>query len=284
MDAMIQEFSLALRSEGKSPKTVKIYTKAAEFLQTSQGIEDWSDVTRKAVRSHVAGILDTRSSSYANQNFRSLQQFFKYLEAEEGIKNPMTGMKPPKVDDKLVPVIPESDWQKIIEACSGKRFYDIRDKAIMLLFHSSGARRSEIANLNLMDIDLDALCAVVTGKGSKMRIVRFDAATGLALSKYIRTRGKHRHATCNALWIGTDGPLHPDAFNTMFKRRSVTAGVKVHPHMYRHDFSHRWLLKGGQETDLMSQNGWSSSDMLRRYGASAAAERARSHYDKVMSR
>jgi site-specific recombinase XerD len=74
-----------------------------------------------------------------------------------------------------------------------------------------------------------------------MRIVRFDAATGLALSKYLRARGKHRHTASPMLWVGTDGALNPDAFNCMFKRRSTKAGVKVHPHMYRHDFSHRYL-------------------------------------------
>jgi len=143
VDAIIRDFSLALRAEGKSAKTVKLYTKAAEWLQVSQGIEDWEDLKRKHIRAHIASILETRSESYANQNFRSLQQFAKFLEAEEDIKNPMAGMKPPTVHDKLVPVVPEADWVKLIDACSGKRFYDIRDRAILMLFHSSGARRSE---------------------------------------------------------------------------------------------------------------------------------------------
>ena len=84
------------------------------------------------------------------------------------------------------------------------------------------------------------------------------------------------------LWIGADGPLYPDAIYLMFRRRGERAGVRINPHRFRHDFSHRYLLKGGQETDLMQQNGWTSPEMLRRYGASAAAERARKHYDKVM--
>jgi integrase len=86
------------------------------------------------------------------------------------------------------------------------------------------------------------------------------------------------------LWIGVDGPLHSDAIYLMFRRRGEKAGVQINPHRFRHDFSHRYLLNDGQEGDLMAQNGWTSREMLRRYGASAAAERARKHYDKVMGK
>jgi integrase len=55
--------------------------------------------------------------------------------------------------------------------------------------------------------------------------------------------------------------------------------VRVYPHPFRHHFSHTWLERGGAEGDLMELNGWSSPQMLQRFGASA---RARRHYDLVM--
>jgi hypothetical protein len=51
----------------------------------------------------------------------------------------------------------------------------------------------------------------------------------------------------------------------------------------RHLFSHTWLDRGGAEGDLMELNGWSSPQMLRRYGASARSARARRTYDRVMT-
>jgi integrase/recombinase XerD len=63
----------------------------------------------------------------------------------------------------------------------------------------------------------------------------------------------------------------------MVRRRGEQAGVDVWRHRFRHHFSHAWLDRGGAEGDLMELNGWSSPQMLLRYGA-----RARRHYDIIM--
>src|SRR5579859_3302064 len=94
---MITEFRLALQAEGKSPKTVTIYTSAVRWLADTQHVTEWTDVTRKQVREHIAGILETRSASYASNQFRALQQFFKFLAEEENIPDVMLGMRPPRV-------------------------------------------------------------------------------------------------------------------------------------------------------------------------------------------
>jgi integrase len=68
----------------------------------------------------------------------------------------------------------------------------------------------------------------------------------------------------------------------MLRRRAKQCGLDhLHPHMFRHTFAHRWLSEGGQEQDLMRLAGWRSREMLARYGASAADQRAREAHRRM---
>lgn len=86
------------------------------------------------------------------------------------------------------------------------------------------------------------------------------------------------------LWLAARnrGPMTSWGIYQMIIRRADEAGLKINPHKFRHTFSHNWLDRGGAEGDLMELNGWSSPQMLARYGRSARSQRARRHYDDIM--
>jgi integrase/recombinase XerD len=79
--------------------------------------------------------------------------------------------------------------------------------------------------------------------------------------------------------VNSRGPLTAGGTYQIVARRGRQCGVTVYPHRFRHHFSHTWLDRGGAERDLMELNGWTSPQMLTRYGASA---RARRSYDRIM--
>ena len=82
----------------------------------------------------------------------------------------------------------------------------------------------------------------------------------------------------SAIWSANANGIYQ-----MIAHRGRQAGVDAWTHRFRHHFSHTWLDRGGAEGDLMELNGWSSPQMLRRYGASARSARARRTYDRIMT-
>ena len=193
-------------------------------------------------------------------------------------------MSPPKVDEKLVPVFTPEELEKLVKTCKGGGFQARRDAAILALFRDSGIRLAEMAGLHVGDVELKAREALVTGKGGKQRIVRFSYDTARIVDRYVREREEHDLSTRPELWLGIKNrpPMTASGVYQMVARRGEQCGVTVHPHKFRHHFSHTWLDKGGAEGDLKELNGWSSDQMLRRYGASARGARARRSYDRIM--
>ena len=134
------------------------------------------------------------------------------------------------------------------------------------------------------DLDLWAREITVRGKGGKARVVRIGHEAARALDRYMRVRSRHGQAWRRELWLGMNnrGPMTANGIYQMISRRGQQAGIDAWTHRFRHHFSHTWLDRGGSEGDLMELNGWSSPQMLRRYGASARSARARRTYDRIM--
>jgi integrase/recombinase XerC len=238
-----------------------------------------TEVTRAHVEAFQAWMISTRSPATALNKHKSLQQFFKWLveDEEELDRSPMQRVRQPKTPQKLVPVLPEDASRSLLAACAGRSFLQLRDTAIIRLLCNTGSRLSEVANLTVNDVDLATESVRFHGKGARDRRVRFGPKTARALSRYLRARAKHPAADLPHLWLAGRGAhrLAANGIKIRLKRLGQAAGVAgVHAHRWRHTFAHEWKRAGGDTGDLMLLLGWSSEDMPRHYGTSAAAERA----------
>ncbi|GAA1068241.1 MULTISPECIES: tyrosine-type recombinase/integrase [Streptomyces violaceusniger group] len=244
-----------------------------------EGTHDPLNVTKPQIEAFQAWMISSRSASTAVNKHKALQQFFKWLAVDEGEidRSPMEHVKQPRTSQKLIPIVQAEDTSKILAACRGKTFLQVRDEAIIRLLCNTGARLSEVGFLKVEDIDLNTDSVHYHGKGSKDRRVRFGHRTARALSRYLRARAQHNGAPLPDLWLADRGgrPLAPNGIKIMVRRRGLAAGLTgIHAHRWRHAFAHAWKRAGGDSGDLMLLMGWTSDDMPRHYGASAAAERA----------
>ena len=292
--AEISSFALRLAAEAKAAKTIRTYTEAVQWFAAAHlRRASWEQVDSQDIQHWMTWLLDRYSNAYASNQYRALQQFFTWLAAEDGLPDPMAGLQPPRVSEKLVSRVhrrgagPAGTGLCRPQLRPAPRYRDHRG-----VQGDRDPRLGELAGLRYdpgdprrSDIDLWQREITVRGKGGKDRIVRIGHQAARSRDRYLRARSRHAQAWRPQLWLGAGNrePLTAAGIYQMAARRGGQCGVDVYPHRFRHHFSHTWLDRGGPEGDLMELNGWASPQMLRRYGASARSARARRTYDRIMT-
>ena len=202
--ADIASFELHLAAENKAAGTIRIYTEAprwfaAAHLRCDTDKTSWEQVDTQDVQRWVVWLLRHYSETYAYQQYRSLQQFFRWLAVEDEIADPMARLRAPKVIVTAVPVFTSVELSELNKACHGRSFAARRDAAIIAVFTATGIRLSELAGIRYhpgdparSDPDLHGREIRIRGKGGTARTVKIGHQAARSLDRYLRARGPAR--------------------------------------------------------------------------------------------
>src|SRR5260370_22244987 len=280
-DDLIRSWLIDLRGRNLSTQTVTSYGNAARRLRDGlpeRCRKDATEIGRDELRAYFAQIAETRTPGGVSVDWRAVQQFFKWAdEVEEEITpNPMAKMKPPTVPDPETRVLRPEEIKALRKAREGRDFMARRDLAIVSLFLDTGIRRAELAGLETEHVNIELREAYVMGKGRRARIVPFGHQTARALDRYERVRKSHKWASLPGYWLGEHSrAMTGDGRDQMIRRRGRGAGIAdLHARMFRHTFAH-FSKDVLNDDEVMRLAGWKARQMLGRYAASTAEERAR---------
>jgi len=278
LNGTLKAFLLSCKVDELSPATIKDYDqKIGAFVNhcSELKISRPGDVHVSHVRLFLLNLQQRCNPNSVHDYYGCVKRFFNWL-VSEGIlqANPMANMRSPRVPKRIIRPFTADHIRDMLLLCDESKFLGIRNRAIILTFVDTGLRLSELAGIQLSELDFDRELIQVMGKGSKERVVGIGKGTQRALLRYLLTR--HDDHPC--LWVSEEGrPMQARGIQIMIRRlgkRAGIIGVRASPHTFRHTFGTWSLLNGASEREVQSLLGHSSQRMTQQYTATINSEHA----------
>lgn len=201
---------------------------------TKQDIYDYLDYRQKTSNLQNSTLETVRAV---------LRSFFEWLKDEDIIKeNPMMKMKPIKCKQSVVKYLTIEELELIRENCK-----NIREKALLEILYSTGARLSELTSLNIENVEFNNRTIKVLGKGNKERVTFFSPKASFYLKKYLSERDDN----CEALFVTMRKEyrrISNRGVQRLISNLGNRAGVYLHVHKTRHTLASNLLNSGVEIT------------------------------------
>jgi len=278
LNGQLEAFLLTCKVEELSPATLHYYRyQAGAFVRfcASMGTRVPTEVTPDHIRLFLLKLQETNNRTSINDYYRAVKRFFNWM-IEEAIleSNPMARIRSPKKEDKIIQPFTTQQIGDLLFLCDDRKFFGVRNKAIILTFLDTGLRLSELASIQLNDIDFDQETIKVMGKGARERVVRIGKKTQKAIPRYLLVRND----SYPCLWVNQERkPLTAWGIQVMIKnlgKRAELQGVRCSPHTFRHTFATTALKNGAGEFEVQSLLGHRDLRMTRRYAETLRSENA----------
>lgn len=211
------------------------------------------------------------SNSYQRAFYMCLNNFFSYLKKSGKCDRnymELIGVPKRKEDNVQRIRITADDFNKILQCQESKNpFLWYRDNAILMIFMTTGIRRSALASINISDIDFDNSILTVVDKGDKVQEFKLPEKVMTTLHKWLQVRNSHLKDDTDALFISLYGnritPM--DIYSAVKKHAYDALGIDLSPHKLRAGFCSIMYEQTGDIEKVRRIVGHSSSTTTQRY-------------------
>src|SRR5438094_2405332 len=272
-DPLVEEFLRYLADErNASPRTLKAYRQALTGFRAEKKTS-WKKCRPDDFRDYLFALMKREQArSYVRLQFSALRTFYQFLTARKRLaRNPVREVQLPKIEKKLPLVLTRSQIEELLTAPlkidknrAAPSWMPLRDVAIMELFYSSGLRLSELAALDVADVDLYTESVRVMGKGRKERecpvglpaleaISRYRAAANVHAGPLFINKGRRRMSV-RSIWL-------------VLKRyvQHTSIPISISPHKLRHSFATHMLDRGADLRSVQTLLGHASLSTTQIY-------------------
>ena len=301
MGNIIQDFQIYLEVE----RNVSAHTRIAyiadiqeftRFLHNNNFIRSQDEIINvepENIREYLSYLYRQKVKKVTvNRKVSSLRAFYKYVLRTGKIKNNPAEMIQTLKTEKYMPTFLSVDEMfELLKERDESSVLSLRNRAILEIFYSSGLRLSELAGLDLIDLDFNQKLVKVRGKGRKERIVPVGGPALKAVQEYLEKIGEIRKDTNGDI---LKKPLFLNARGERITTRSIARivneitsksgiGRKISPHALRHSFATHLLNAGADLRSIQELLGHESLSTTQKYTA-VNINRMMEIYDKAHPR
>lgn len=301
MNDLLADFQTYLTAERNvSEHTRTAYTgdleEFVQFLQKNNFIKNRDGIAgvgTETIRAFLGYLFRQKVKKVTvNRKISSLRSFYKYLiRSGKTENNPADMVQTAKTEKYLPNFLSVDEMFELLKAQNDNSISGLRNLAMLELFYSSGLRLSELAGLNVMDLDFNQALVKVRGKGRKERIVPIGGPASLALQRYLVITGEARKKVAADVF---KSPLFLNLRGARITVRSIARivdettkksgiGRKISPHALRHTFATHLLNAGADLRSIQELLGHESLSTTQKYTA-VSINRMMEIYDKAHPR
>ncbi len=257
LDNLVDQYiNYLLVEKGLSTNTIESYSSDLavylEFLKENR-IKKIADAGTAVILKHLIALRDAGLGAKSRaRHLIALRGFYRFMVQEKTIEhNPTKIIDLPREGLKLPDVLSVEDVKLLLNTPDTKKPIGIRDAAMIELLYGTGTRVSELVNLKLQDVNMEACFIRVFGKGSKERVVPMGLYAKEKIDRYIQKSRPLllKKNVSQHLFVSRLGKaMTRQSFWKLLKQYGQQTGIKkkITPHTLRHSFASH-LLEGGAD-------------------------------------